>query len=418
MILASCSTSPDPSSEMNSIQLPELSELSEDRDIQTEEKALHIETERILTGMTIDEKIGQLFILAVRQTAYGKPALRMDDYLRNFMNRYNPGGIILFSINFQNPEQTRTLISDMQKESSLPLFIATDEEGGKVSRLGKQSNMNVLYLPPAQVLAARDDSLLIEKATSVLANDLRDLGFNMNMAPVADVTRNVPPDVIGSRSFGTDPLKTGEMVAAAVRGFQNNRICSVLKHFPGHGYVNGDSHNGMVKARGSLEEFKTVDFIPFRKGIDAGVDFIMSAHIQAASLTGNADPASLSYTIQTEILRKKLGFEGISITDAMDMGAISHYWSAGEAALKAFQAGIDIILMPSNIPEAQKYLKDAYINGEISESRLHESLYRIISTKVRRGFFQENYQFADRISSETKTLNHKALKTELNLTGN
>ncbi len=380
-----------------------------------EERILQ-DSRKILSKMTLDEKIGQLFILAMRHTAYGKPALEMDEYLQEFLDKYKPGGIILFSLNFKTPQQTRELIAGLNEYTGTPLFITTDEEGGKVSRLGKQKNMNVISLPPAEELGRRGDPELVRKASAVLATDLRDLGFNMNMAPVADVTRHVSPDVIGNRSFSSDPETAARMVAASVRGYQENRISSVLKHFPGHGYVNGDTHNGMVKARADREEFETVDFLPFYSGIEAGVDFIMTAHIQAPALTGNDMPASMSYRIQTELLRNTLGFKGLIITDAMDMGAVTRYWTPGEAALNAFLAGSDIILMPANIPEAQKSLKEAFLNGIISEERLNSSLIRIISTKIERGLYREEPSDFMKITEEMKNDLHKDIINTLNLT--
>ena len=214
-----------------SSSFPTESEQSGEEQIKPDERILQ-EAGKILSGMTLDEKIGQLFILAMRHTAYGEPALAMDDYLKEYINKYKPGGIILFSLNFETPDQTRKLIAGLKETSGTPLFITTDEEGGKVSRLGKQTNMNVISLPPAEELGKRGDPELVKKATMVLAADLRDLGFNMNMAPVADVTRHISPDVIGTRSFSTNPETAAEMVAAAVKGYQENRISSVLKHFP------------------------------------------------------------------------------------------------------------------------------------------------------------------------------------------
>jgi len=369
------------------------------------------QTRAVISSMTLDEKIGQLFILAIRHTAYGKPALKMDDTVRQFMENYKPGGIILFTVNYRTPEQTRLFIRELQDTSRLPLFISTDEEGGKVSRLGKNAAMDVISLPPARDLGDLGDPAVTEQAAGILAADLRDLGFNMNMAPVADISRNRPPDVIGNRSFSSDPRLAGDMVASSVRGLQSHRVSSVLKHFPGHGNVNGDTHTGRVTAPGDLEEFHEVDFLPFRKGIEAGVDFVMTAHIQAPSLSGSSDPASLNYDIQTGILRNELGFEGLIITDAMDMGAISRYWSPGEAALKAFTAGADIILMPENIPAARDSLKKALSEGLITEERLDESLYRIISTKIRRGLFAPDYQIVERITEEEKKKNHTLIET-------
>ena len=420
LILFSCRTMQEeiPNGQNPALPPVENAPTASSAETKDEQESIRLQALRILSAMPLDEQIGQLFILAMRHTASGQPALELDTYLQNYLDRYKPGGIILFSINFENPGQTRKLIADLQAYSPAPLFITTDEEGGKVSRLGSQKDMEVLSLPPAGELGLLGDPYLVEQASSVLAMDLRDLGFNMDMAPVADITRNRPPDVIGNRSFGTDPELAGEMVAASVRGFQKNNVSSVLKHFPGHGFVNGDTHSGMVEAKGDILDFENIDFVPFIKGIAQGVDFIMTAHIQARALTGSDEPASLSRKIQTEILREQLGFKGLVITDAMDMGAISRFWSPGEAALKAFSAGADMILMPGNIPEAQKAIKTACLEGTISKERLEDSLIRIISTKIRRGLFEERPVFIDRIPTELKEENHRNLLDSLNLTVN
>ncbi len=343
------------------------------------------EIKRLMEAMSDEEKVGQLFILAVRHTAYGKPALEMDSYLSAFMDRYKPGGIILFSVNYESPQQTKTLISSLQAESELPLFICTDEEGGKVSRLGNNKAMEVYSLPPARMIGSLNDPEICEEASYTLGMDLKELGFNLNMAPVADVSRNSAGGrVIGSRSFSNDPEKAGIMTAAAVKGFNRAGLASVIKHFPGHGNVSGDSHNGFVRSLSDSKEFRSIDFHPFQSGIEAGVPFLMMGHIAAPSLTGNDTPASLSPVLQQDIVRKELGFEGIIITDAMDMGAIKNSYTPGEASILAFNAGIDIILMPENPLEARDAILQALKNGEISRSRLNESVERILKLKMER----------------------------------
>ena len=375
------------------------------------EKSMLLDT--TLSSMTTDEKIGQLFILAVRHSAYGKPALKVDNTLRTFMNEYKPGGIILFSINFKTPDQTRELIHDLQSISPYPLFIATDEEGGKVSRLGKPGHMDVLYLPPAGDIGKTLNTQLARDAAECLAIDMRELGFNMNMAPVADVAELGPNNSIGSRSFSADPLTAGSMTAAVVLGFKKAGISPVLKHFPGHGNVGGDSHNGSVASLSSRDEFYNRDFYPFSRGIEAGSDFVMIGHMAAPSLTGTQLPASLSPKIQTVILREELGFEGLIISDAMDMGAIKNNYSPGEAALKAFLAGTDIILMPENIPEAQLFLKNALTEGVISRERLDESIRRILKVKIDNGLFEINEQLDPDSQIKNKMERHTSITNRL-----
>ena len=343
------------------------------------------EVRKLMENMSDEEKVGQLFILAVRHTAYGKPALVMDSYLSSFMERYKPGGIILFSVNYASPRQTSELIDSLQQQSLIPLFICTDEEGGKVSRLGKMEDMEVYSLPPARTIGDMDSPAICEDAAYLLGLDLRELGFNVNMAPVADVSRDSAGGrVIGSRSFSSDPATAGIMTAAAVRGFNRAGIASVIKHFPGHGNVTGDSHNGFVRSLSTLEEFRSIDFEPFRRGIEAKVPFLMMGHIAAPALTGNDLPASLSPALQQEIVRKELGFEGLIISDAMDMGAISRSYSSGEAAVRALNAGTDIILMPENPLEARDAVLKALDEGRISRSRLDASVERILKLKMER----------------------------------
>jgi len=341
----------------------------------------------VIDRMSIEEKIGQLFMLALRRTPEGKPILNTDNYVRTYMNTYKPGGIILFGVNFESPEQTKALIRGLQGNSRIPLFISTDEEGGAISRLGKVPGMGVTHLPSAWEIGKSADAALAEKNASVLARNMAELGFNMNMAPVADVRRPGHDDVIGVRSFSSDPLTAAYMTASVVRGFEKNSISAVLKHFPGHGNVTGDSHTGPVQSLSSLQEFREIDFVPFIAGIKAGADFVMVGHIAAPALTGSIIPASLSSEIQTRILRGKLGFEGVIISDSMDMKAISMKYTPGEAALQAFLAGTDILLMPHYVPSAQAAMIQAAKDGTISSERLEDSLARILRLKFEKGLF-------------------------------
>ncbi|MDC7239801.1 MAG: glycoside hydrolase family 3 protein [Spirochaetales bacterium] len=363
----------------------------------------------LLGQMSMEEKIGQIFMLAIRHTANGRPALELDDYLKAYMDRYIPGGLILFTINYSSPEQTRRFISDLQDHSPYPLFITTDEEGGQVSRLGSTPGMNVVHLPSAYELASTGDPEINRYASSVLAMDMRDLGFNMNMAPVADLRTYGRGDMMRARSFGNDPGIVGRMTAASVEGFQEYGISSALKHFPGHGNASGDSHDGAVASLSSLDDFYNREFESFRMGIEAGADFVLMAHIAAPSLTGDNTPASLSYKIQTEILREELGFEGIIITDAMDMGAIKSHYSPEDAALMAFSAGTDIILMPENIPSAQLAIKEAVTDGRITINRLNSSVKRILSLKFEKGMFVPGSEYHEILKENDKTEHHNRL---------
>ncbi len=364
---------------------------------QTKTDIMEQEIRLLLQKMTIDEKIGQLFILSVRNTYYGKRMLYADKYLSDIIDKYKPGGFILFAINFETPEQTRALIRDMQALSDIPLFIAVDEEGGRVARLGNTGKMSVTLLPPAAVIGKTGDTENAEKAAGIIAVELKALGFNMNMAPIADVNTNPANTVIGDRTYSDDPVEAGVMAAAAAQSMQAENIIAVLKHFPGHGDTNADTHSGAVVLNHSKEHLDEVEFVPFKTGIDAGADAVMTAHIKLPQITDTDLPATMSPVILTDILRGELGFGGIIITDSMDMGAVKNYWQADEAAVNAMKAGIDIILMPEDIQLAVSGIKKAVESGVLSIRRINESVSRILKLKYKRNILHGGIPGADNL---------------------
>ena len=204
----------------------------------------------------------------------------------------------------------------------------------------------------------------------------------MDFAPDADVITNPQNTVIGDRSFGTDPVLVGEMTADAVAGFQDQGISACIKHFPGHGQTEGDTHEGYAYTEKTLEEMKNSDLIPFQEGIKAGTDFVMVSHISAPNALSQDLPASLSSEIITDLLRGEMGYEGIIITDAMNMGAIAENYDSAQAAVMSFQAGADMILMPEDFQAAYQGILQAVSSGTISEERLNQSVVRILETKL------------------------------------
>lgn len=354
----------------------ESSESSETSELETEDIV-----NKYLRTMSLEEKVGQLFIVAFRTNLEGNPLITIDDYTRNRIEKYNPGGVVLFSQNIDTIQQTKELIDDFKAASKTPMFIAIDEEGGKVSRLNSSSKMHATKLPGNQAIGKTGEVELAYRVGVVIAEELSSLGFNMNFAPVADVNTNPKNTVIGSRSFGTEPEMVGDMVAEMVKGMQSKGISSVLKHFPGHGDTSQDSHDGATISNHNRERLEDVEFIPFNKGIEAGVDGIMSAHIQIPEITGESIPATLSEEVLTGILRNDMNFNKLIITDALEMKAISKYWSSGEAAVAAFKAGTDILLMPAVLSEAYDSILNAVNAGEISLERLDDSVRRILTVK-------------------------------------
>ncbi|RKX81026.1 MAG: glycoside hydrolase [Spirochaetes bacterium] len=347
---------------------------------QTEEEILRT----IMNSMSLEEKIGQLFILQIRYNWDGSPRRKVDEELNLFLRSFKPGGIIFFRENIVDNSQVEDLISSLQNLSRIPLFISVDEEGGLVSRLGKAPDVDVTLLPPALSIGAENDSGLAYNAGLVLGRELRAMGVNMDMAPVADVNTNPENPVIGNRAYSSDPLTAGKMVAEVIRGFHKYDIASVIKHFPGHGDTSFDTHVGTVVLPFSRDRLDKIEFIPFELGIEAGTDAIMTAHIVMSGISALPLPATLNPEIITGIIREELGFDGLIISDALNMGAISGNYSPGDSAVAGIKAGLDILLMPEDEPAAFEALLDAVHRGNISEKRIDESVYRILRTKYDR----------------------------------
>ncbi|MCC5910500.1 MAG: glycoside hydrolase family 3 protein [Clostridiaceae bacterium] len=344
--------------------------------------------EGYIQNMTLEEKVGQVFIESLRYNENAEPMKYLSKKGKETIEKYHLGGVILFAENISTIEDTQQLIKDMQSTSNIPLFIAIDEEGGRVSRLNSSSAMPATKLPGNEILGKTENPRLAYEVGRILGRELFSLGINMNFAPVADVNTNPENPVIGDRSFGKDHDKVGEMVSSITMGIQDENISAVLKHFPGHGDTSLDTHKEAVVIQHDIERLKSIEFIPFEKGIDANVDGIMLAHIQAPKITGDGLPATFSKKIVTDILRSELNYQSLIITDALEMAAISDYWSSGEAAVLAFEAGADILLMPSSIEEAYEGLLHAIREKKITEERLDESIERILTIKYNRGILK------------------------------
>ena len=363
-------------------------ELASPKDVVVKTRA-----ERLLDSMTLEEKVGQMFMVPpeemdqeYRGTKYnGKKVqgtVQMSDSLKENLHKFTPGGIILFSYNIIDPEQTTALLQDLQKESELPLLIAVDEEGGLVARISGKSSFGIPDLPDADEVVDETEAF---SRGNYIGSYMNKYGFNTNLAPVADVNSNPRNRVIGSRAFGKDPSMVGSLVVSEIKGLQGTKTITTAKHFPGHGDTNGDTHHSTVYVTKTWEELLEGEIIPFQMAVDAGVDMIMVAHISAENVTTDGLPASLSYEMITEKLRNEMGFDGVVITDSMEMGAIADYYTPAEAAILAVTAGNDIVLMPDDFEEAYTGLLEAVRTGKISETRINESVLRILELKDRYG---------------------------------
>ena len=349
----------------------------------------------ILDGMTLDEKIGQLFIVSLNQDEQGNAILAVNDSIKSIMKKYKPGGIMLFAENIKTITQTSALIQDMQEESRIPLFVAVDEEGGLVSRITKSSEMHATVFPNNAVIGKQGDPALAEQVAKAIASEISSLGFNMNFAPVADVNTNPNNTVIGVRAYGSNADLVGKMVSAAVTGIQTKPVSAVLKHFPGHGDTENDSHYGTAVVNHTKERLLNTELLPFIEGINAGADAVMTAHILTPEIPGDNLPATLKPEILTGILRNELRFGGLIITDALNMGAITNHYTSAEAAVKAIFAGADVLLMPKDLEAAFSGIKKAHQDGVISTERINESVRRITETKHKRGLFGANIDTGD-----------------------
>lgn len=335
----------------------------------------------IIDEMTPAEKAGQLLMADFRQNADGTGMTTLSAEAKEAIFAYHIGGVILFGENLDTTEQTKQLTADLQAAADLPLFIGIDEEGGLVSRLDKSS------IPHEEIPAAVE----IEDAAAAgqtIGKELAELGINMDFAPVADVNTNPDNPVIGTRAFSSDPQTTAEKVGGFITAMEETGVSACAKHFPGHGDTAMDSHKGETYVEHDMERLRTVEFVPFREAIAAGVDFIMVGHIQTPHATTDGKPASLSVEM-LGILRQELAFDGIIITDAMNMGAIVEKYGSGESAVLAVQAGADIVLMPADLQEAAESLTEAIEKGEISAERVEESLTRILSLKYDKGMLTQ-----------------------------
>lgn len=339
----------------------------------------------MLQSMTLDEKIYQLMIVAPEALGDGSIITGVTDAVKSGLSTHPVGGVVLFGDNIQSRENTEKLIADLQDNSPIPLFVAVDEEGGIVTRLSGVEGMGVSEVPSMQTLGEKGDSQKVFEIGKTLGTEIGAIGFNVNFAPVADTLVNEDNTEIGSRSFGTDPAVVSEMVEKMVKGLRESGIASAVKHFPGHGSAMTDSHGGRARSQRTYEEMQTSDLLPFKAGIEAGADFVMISHMVNKDITKTDMECSMSTNVMTNILRNTMGFPNIIITDSLSMKAITDFYSPAAAALTAFEAGADMLLMPENIEEAHAAIKAAVESGRVSELRLNESVSRILKVKLERG---------------------------------
>ena len=355
--------------------------------------------------MSLEKKIGQMLAFAYHGTEF-------NDQLASFISEFHLGGIVYFRRNIKDIYQVATLNQRLQKETAIPLFIGLDQEGGPVLRILE----GITPLPGAMALAStptRD----IYRITAAVGKDLKRLGFNINFAPVADINNNPHNPVINSRSYGDNPMEVADCVVAAARGFQTSLILPTVKHFPGHGNTDVDSHFGLPVVSADKQSLSKVELFPFRSVIEAGIDGMMISHIIFSAIDRKF-PASLSYNIITNLLKKEMKFNGIICTDSLTMKAIAANFSLERTIELAVNAGNDILIFcgRADIYE-QREIFCTFMNlvkqGKISEKRINDSVRKILHYKQKYGQSlinpalagqKEDRELAARLQAESLTL--------------
>ncbi|MGG0657348.1 glycoside hydrolase family 3 protein [Rummeliibacillus pycnus] len=382
--------------------------------------------------MTIEEKVGQLFIVH----AYGKTPIDPDYAATNIeknrgganfkeiIEKYHIGGVIYFnwSQNIGTPvdsSQVQSLSNGLQEialkqKNKIPLFISTDQEGGVVARITDPATV----FPGNMALGATQSEEFAKKSAEIMGLELKSLGINMDFAPDLDVNVNPENPVIGVRSYSANPDLVASLGIGQVEGLQSQNVIATGKHFPGHGDTNVDSHYGLPIVNHDLQTLNKVDLKPFKKAVQNGIDAIMTAHIVVPALDNSGLPATLSKPIMTGVLRKQLGYDGLIITDSLDMSG-ANVLPIDQVPVAAFQAGADILLNPPDVEVAYNTMLKAVKSKEISKKRLDQSVTRILSAKYKRGIIQqplvkkeaihniglsENLKIADKLTENSITL--------------
>ncbi len=388
------------------------------------------QAEQAVSRMTLDEKLGQMLMPDFRNwqkkgQSSPEALTQMNDEVAGLIQKYRFGGVILFAENVKNTEQTVRLTDAFQKASpDIPLLLSIDQEGGIVTRLGEGT-----HFPGNMALGAARKTAYASQTGAIIGKELKALGINTNFAPVLDINNNPGNPVIGVRSFSSDRDLTASLGLASMKAQQKQDVAAAVKHFPGHGDTDVDSHYGLPLVTHNQERLRQIELYPFRKAIQAGADMIMTAHVQfpafddttyKSKLDGSdiLVPATLSKKVMTHLLREEMGFNGVIVTDALNMKAIADHFGQEEAVVMAVKAGVDIALMPAEVTSLQtenrfarvhSALKKAVQKGEIPLQQINKSVKRIISLKIKRGIYPapKETNLKKKISKAKKTIGSK-----------
>jgi beta-N-acetylhexosaminidase len=364
-----------------------------------------------LANLSLEQRVAQMFMVNL----YGN---QLTEAGRDFLTRWQPGGVVLLPENITTPNEVTQLTNTYQQtiteHGGFPLFITIDQEGGMISHLRD----GFTVFPVLALLTATGDVDLAERVGQAMAQEMLAVGINMDLAPVADLETNPNNPIIKRRAFGNDAQMTSPILAGFIKGMQGEGLMATAKHFPGHGDSSSDSHVGLPVISLTRERLESVELVPFRAAIEAGVSTVMVAHIYYPALEPQKDlPASMSHSIVTGLLREEMGYRGLVITDALDMDAIDTIYSYPNAALNAIKAGVDLVIAAHVSLEAEaagiQAVVEAVQSGEIPEARINESVRRILEAKERYGILNWKALDPNSVSERLNLEAHAPLVDEL-----
>lgn len=365
-------------------------------------KKAHQWADKTYRSLSQDEKLGQLFIVAL----YTNKGEDYINQIRNIVVTEKIGGLILMQ---DDAAREINLVNEFQQKSKIPMMIGMDAEWGLFQRIATAHKF-----PWAITLGAIQDKNLIYQMSAKVAEDCHRMGINWDFAPVVDVNTNPNNPIIGNRSFGSEVDNVISSALSYSNGLQDNTILAAIKHFPGHGDTSTDSHLDLPVVSHSIERLNTVELAPFKALMDKGIGGVMVAHLYVPSLeSGKGIPASVSKNIITDLLKNKLGYKGLIITDALNMGAVANKYKPGELDALAFKAGNDIMLFSQGVSEGKKLIQKGIDKGEISQSRVEESVKKILLTKYFLGLDKYSPKNPENINSDLNNDSHKTLVQNL-----
>jgi len=340
----------------------------------SEEDSIEDPLKKQIEAMTLEEKVGQLVMV-------GLDGYEFNPNAQKFIQEYKVGGFILLKKNVQDTQQALRLVNSLKEANGdqIPLFLAIDEEGGRISRMPA----DLSKMPSSQKIGTLNNKELARRVGEILGQEVKEFGLNVNFAPVLDIYSNPKNTVIGDRAFGSTPELVSSLGIQVMKGIQEQDVIPVVKHFPGHGDTAVDSHIGLPRVDYDLERLRSFELVPFKEAVSQQVDGIMLAHILIPKIDPDY-PASCSRAVITELLRTELNYQGVVITDDLTMGAILENYNIGEVAVKSIQAGSDIVLVCHDFAKEELVIQEllkAARTGEISTERLNESVYRVLKLK-------------------------------------